>query len=168
MPLAEDQQVIAGRSSLGAWWSTGTRAPAQTPGYNPASSQQPVPQHVQAGLRRGEHVQRVGHLQLPGRGQVAGSARAQCMQVSLVPRASVIRLFAASAWPSMCRSPLGRRPYDLRHAAVSLWLNFARHYRDDARSILEPRQRSNSGRRRAVDRCIPVRPPRQAEHDRRS
>jgi integrase len=22
-----------------------------------------------------------------------------------------------------CRSPLGRRPYDLRHAAVSLWLN---------------------------------------------
>jgi integrase len=25
--------------------------------------------------------------------------------------------------PAHCRSPLGRRPYDLRHAAVSLWLN---------------------------------------------
>ena len=25
--------------------------------------------------------------------------------------------------PSQYRSPLGRRPYDLRHAAVSLWLN---------------------------------------------
>jgi integrase len=25
--------------------------------------------------------------------------------------------------PIQCRSPLGRRPYDLRHAAVSLWLN---------------------------------------------
>jgi len=25
--------------------------------------------------------------------------------------------------PAQCRSPLGRRPYDLRHAAVSLWLN---------------------------------------------
>ncbi len=25
--------------------------------------------------------------------------------------------------PVQCRSPLGRRPYDLRHAAVSLWLN---------------------------------------------
>ncbi len=25
--------------------------------------------------------------------------------------------------PTQCRSPLGRRPYDLRHGAVSLWLN---------------------------------------------
>ena len=25
--------------------------------------------------------------------------------------------------PAQCRSPLGRRPYDLRHAAVPLWLN---------------------------------------------
>ena len=25
--------------------------------------------------------------------------------------------------PAQCRSPLGRRPYDLRHAAVSLWLD---------------------------------------------
>jgi integrase len=25
--------------------------------------------------------------------------------------------------PAQGRSPLGRRPYDLRHAAVSLWLN---------------------------------------------
>jgi hypothetical protein len=25
--------------------------------------------------------------------------------------------------PAQCRSPLGRRPYGLRHAAVSLWLN---------------------------------------------
>jgi hypothetical protein len=25
--------------------------------------------------------------------------------------------------PARYRSPLGRRPYDLRHAAVSLWLN---------------------------------------------
>jgi hypothetical protein len=25
---------------------------------------------------------------------------------------------------AQCQSPLGRRPYDLRHAAVSLWLNF--------------------------------------------
>ena len=25
--------------------------------------------------------------------------------------------------PAQCRSPLGRRPYNLRHAAVSLWLN---------------------------------------------
>ena len=25
--------------------------------------------------------------------------------------------------PTQCRSPLGRRPYNLRHAAVSLWLN---------------------------------------------
>ena len=25
--------------------------------------------------------------------------------------------------PAQCRSPLGRRPYHLRHAAVSLWLN---------------------------------------------
>ena len=25
---------------------------------------------------------------------------------------------------AQCRSPLGRRPYDLRHAAVSPWLNF--------------------------------------------
>jgi integrase len=25
--------------------------------------------------------------------------------------------------PAQCRSPLGRRPYDLRHAAASLWLN---------------------------------------------
>jgi integrase len=25
--------------------------------------------------------------------------------------------------PAQCKSPLGRRPYDLRHAAVSLWLN---------------------------------------------
>ena len=25
--------------------------------------------------------------------------------------------------PTQQRSPLGRRPYDLRHAAVSLWLN---------------------------------------------
>ena len=24
---------------------------------------------------------------------------------------------------AQCRSPLGRRPYDLRHAGVSLWLN---------------------------------------------
>jgi integrase len=24
---------------------------------------------------------------------------------------------------AQCRSPLGRRPHDLRHAAVSLWLN---------------------------------------------
>ena len=27
--------------------------------------------------------------------------------------------------PAQYRSPLGRRPYDLRHAAVSLWLNSA-------------------------------------------
>jgi integrase len=26
--------------------------------------------------------------------------------------------------PAQYGSPLGRRPYDLRHAAVSLWLNF--------------------------------------------
>jgi hypothetical protein len=25
--------------------------------------------------------------------------------------------------PARCRSPLGRRPYNLRHAAVSLWIN---------------------------------------------
>jgi hypothetical protein len=25
--------------------------------------------------------------------------------------------------PAQCRSPLGRHPYDLRHATVSLWLN---------------------------------------------
>jgi len=29
----------------------------------------------------------------------------------------------AAMTPARCRSPLGRRPYDLRHAAVSLWLN---------------------------------------------
>jgi integrase len=29
----------------------------------------------------------------------------------------------AALTPAHCRSPLGRRPYDLRHAAVSLWLN---------------------------------------------
>ena len=29
----------------------------------------------------------------------------------------------AALTPAQCRSPLGRRPYDLRHAAVSLWLN---------------------------------------------
>ena len=28
-----------------------------------------------------------------------------------------------AATPAQYRSPLGRRPYDLRHAAVSLWLN---------------------------------------------
>ncbi len=30
---------------------------------------------------------------------------------------------AKALTPAQCRSPLGRRPYDLRHAAVSLWLN---------------------------------------------
>jgi integrase len=30
---------------------------------------------------------------------------------------------AKALTPVQCRSPLGRRPYDLRHAAVSLWLN---------------------------------------------
>jgi integrase len=30
---------------------------------------------------------------------------------------------AETLTPAQCRSPLGRRPYDLRHAAVSLWLN---------------------------------------------
>ncbi|HEX2744341.1 MAG TPA: tyrosine-type recombinase/integrase [Streptosporangiaceae bacterium] len=30
---------------------------------------------------------------------------------------------ARALTPAQCRSPLGRRPYDLRHAAVSLWLN---------------------------------------------
>ena len=30
---------------------------------------------------------------------------------------------AVAATPAQYRSPLGRRPYDLRHAAVSLWLN---------------------------------------------
>ena len=30
---------------------------------------------------------------------------------------------AGALTPAQCRSPLGRRPYDLRHAAVSLWLN---------------------------------------------
>jgi integrase len=30
---------------------------------------------------------------------------------------------AQALTPAQCRSPLGRRPYDLRHAAVSLWLN---------------------------------------------
>jgi integrase len=29
----------------------------------------------------------------------------------------------AALTPAQCRSPLGRRPYDLRHAGVSLWLN---------------------------------------------
>ena len=29
----------------------------------------------------------------------------------------------AALTEAQCRSPLGRRPYDLRHAAVSLWLN---------------------------------------------
>ena len=40
------------------------------PGQAPGGGQQPVPQHVQAGLQRGEHVQRGVHLQLPGRRQV--------------------------------------------------------------------------------------------------
>jgi len=30
---------------------------------------------------------------------------------------------ASRLTPAQYRSPLGRRPYDLRHAAVSLWLN---------------------------------------------
>jgi integrase len=30
---------------------------------------------------------------------------------------------AKALTPAQHRSPLGRRPYDLRHAAVSLWLN---------------------------------------------
>jgi len=30
---------------------------------------------------------------------------------------------AGALTPAQCRSPLGRRPYVLRHAAVSLWLN---------------------------------------------
>ena len=30
---------------------------------------------------------------------------------------------AEALTPAQCWSPLGRRPYDLRHAAVSLWLN---------------------------------------------
>jgi integrase len=30
---------------------------------------------------------------------------------------------AKALTPAQCRSQLGRRPYDLRHAAVSLWLN---------------------------------------------
>jgi integrase len=30
---------------------------------------------------------------------------------------------AAALTPAQQRSPLARRPYDLRHAAVSLWLN---------------------------------------------
>jgi integrase len=29
----------------------------------------------------------------------------------------------AALTEARCRSPLGRSPYDLRHAAVSLWLN---------------------------------------------
>jgi len=37
------------------------------PGEVPCGIQQPVTQHVQAGLQRGQHVQRGVHLQLPGR-----------------------------------------------------------------------------------------------------
>ena len=35
---------------------------------------------------------------------------------------------------AQCRSPLGRRPYDLRHAAVSLWLNSGMPATEVARS----------------------------------
>ena len=43
-------------------------------GQVPGGSQQPAPQHVQAGLQPGEHVQGGSHLQLPGRRQVAAAA----------------------------------------------------------------------------------------------
>jgi hypothetical protein len=48
----------------------------------PGGVQQLVPQLLQAGFQGGEHLQRGGHLQLPGRGQAARGGRAQCLEIT--------------------------------------------------------------------------------------
>ena len=78
-PAPPSQQVIASAVTGPTPYSraASTLAPVRLR----AACQQPVPQHVQAGLQRGEHAQGGGHLQLPGRRQVRRGRRAQRLEI---------------------------------------------------------------------------------------
>jgi integrase len=77
----------------------------------------PIPPDLVALLRA--HIRRYGTT--PD-GRIFQTARGGIIQDSAYS-AVWAEARKAALTAAQCRSPLGRRPYDLRHAAVSLWLN---------------------------------------------
>jgi integrase len=77
----------------------------------------PIPPHLVTILRT--HIDRYG---LAADGRLFQSAKGGVVASSTYSRAwQRVRRFALT--PPQVESPLARRPYDLRHACVSLWLN---------------------------------------------
>jgi integrase len=77
----------------------------------------PIPPELVTLLRA--HIQRYGTT---ADGRIFQTARGGILQDSAYA-AVWAQARAKALTPAQARSPLARRPYDLRHAAVSLWLN---------------------------------------------
>ena len=101
----------------GARLYVGSDASGRTPPGRPAARTIPIPPDLVKLLRA--HIKRYGST---SDGRIFQTARGGILQDS-----AYIAVWAEARkqalTPAQYRSPLGRRPYDLRHAAVSLWLN---------------------------------------------
>ena len=102
-----------------AWTDHGTARQERGLKHRPATETRtvPIPPDLVRLLRA--HIRRYGTT--PD-GRVFQTARGGILQDSAYT-AVWAETREAALTPAQCRSPLGRRPYDLRHAGVSLWLN---------------------------------------------
>ena len=101
------------------WTDHGTARQERGLKHRPATETRtvPIPPNLVRLLRA--HIRRYGTT--PD-GRVFQTARGGILQDSAYT-AVWAETREAALTPAQCRSPLGRRPYDLRHAGVSLWLN---------------------------------------------
>ena len=112
--------LAASASRAGTVWTDhGTARQERGLKHRPATETRtvPIPPDLVRLLRA--HIRRYGTT--PD-GRVFQTARGGILQDSAYT-AVWAETREAALTPAQCRSPLGRRPYDLRHAGVSLWLN---------------------------------------------
>jgi integrase len=102
-----------------AWTSTGTPYELRGLKHRPAGTIRtvPIPPVLVGLLRRHLH----NHSTTPG-GLVFRGTRGGLLSDSVYGRAWC-HARATALGPGLAATPLARRPYDLRHAALSLWLN---------------------------------------------
>ncbi|WP_239086131.1 tyrosine-type recombinase/integrase [Catellatospora methionotrophica] len=102
-----------------AWSNTGRSREVRGLKHRAEADIRPVPAHPRLVAHLHRHVDRYGFA--PDGRLLHGPRGGQINESSYLPVWSKAR--AAVFSPAELASPLARRPYDLRHAAVSTWLN---------------------------------------------
>ena len=103
----------------GAWTDDGSNGPRKSLKHRTAGESRTVPVHPELVAHLRSHIEQFGTA---ADGRLFASARGQDVKYSSFSDIWS-RARKAALTEAQFNSPLGKRPYDLRHACVSTWLN---------------------------------------------